>query len=181
MQPEISRSEKKRQAARVEELARELAELSANEQQALPADTELQQALKAARNLKAGARKRQIKFIAGLLRQRDHQPLATFLARRKGSRLQETAIFHELENLRQAIISEAISALEEARHLDLPLADDWESPTLDAAGQRFPSLDSATIRQAAGRYARNRKPTHAREIFRQLQSAHDRQQRSGQP
>lgn len=167
---EISRSEKKRQAARIEKLADELVALSANEIKALPAPPELCAALRAAHGMKGGALRRQVKFIAGELRGMDHAPLADFLAARKGSHLRQRESFHELENLRQGIISEVLQALDEARAQGEGLPGDWPSPTLTEAARVFPGLDPAAVRTAAQRYARTRKIIHSREIFRLLKA-----------
>ncbi len=175
MQIDISRSEKKRQAARVEKLAGELAELSSTEIAALPVDDFLKGEIRAVRKLSGGARKRQVKFIAKDLRDREeeYRQLSDFLADRKGSKLKENDEFHELENLRQAIISDAIAALEDARADDLPMPNDWPSPGLEQAQDLFPELDHKNLRTLAGRFARNRKIAHSREIFRQLKSARE--------
>ncbi|MFH7321485.1 ribosome biogenesis factor YjgA [Desulfurivibrio sp. D14AmB] len=175
MQIRISRSEKKRQANRVEELAHELAGLSPNEISNLPADDFLKKEILAARSMKGGARKRQTKHIAGELRRRDTSELTSYLATRKGSHLQEQADFHELEILRQAIITDVIACQEEARGLDLPLPQEWESPALEKALEQLPELSAAAVRNAAHRYARNRKIAHSREIFRLLKAAQARQ------
>ncbi len=159
----------------MEELAHELVELAAGEIALLPTDDLLKKELRAAHAMKGGARKRQTKYIAGELRRQDTTELSSFLAARKGSRLRENEEFHELENLRQAIISDVIAAQDEVRGLDLPLPNDWESPALEQAQQVFPGLDARAIRTAAHRYARSRKIAHSREIFRQLKTAHDRQ------
>lgn len=179
MQMDISRSEKKRQAARVEKLAAELTNLGSNEINALPIDPMLKGEIKAAGKLDGGARKRLVKYIAKELRERDeeYRQLADFLARRKGSKLKENEEFHELENLRQAIISDAIAAQEEARAADLPLTGDWPSPGLEEVRRLFPELDHQQLRTLAGRFARNRKVAHSREIFRQLKSAKELQAR----
>ena len=175
MQIRISRSEKKRQATRVEELAQELAGLSPGEISNLPADDFLKKEILAARNMKGGARKRQTKYIAGELRRRDTTDLISHLAARKGSHLQEQADFHELEILRQAIITDVIACQEEARSLDIPLPQEWESPALEKSMELLPELDAAAVRNAAHRYARNRKIAHSREIFRLLKTAQTRQ------
>lgn len=170
---EISRSEKKRQAARIEKLAGELAALSPNEIKALPAPDELRAALRAARAMKGGALRRQIKFLAGELREMDYAPLADFLAARKGSHLRQREDFHELETLRQGIISDVLQAIDEARSRDAAPPSEWPSPALDEAGRRFPALDRHAIRTAAERYARTRKIIHSREIFRQLKAGQE--------
>jgi ribosome-associated protein len=178
MQMDISRSEKKRQAVRVEKLAGELADLSPTEIRKLPVDDFLKQEILALLKLQAGARKRQIKFIAKELREHEqmYHDLSAYLAQRKGSRIREKDQFHELENLRQAIITDAISALEEARAQDLPLPADWPSPSLEQVALLFPALDLENIRVLASRFARTRKIAHSREIFRQLKSARERKE-----
>jgi len=178
MQMDISRSEKKRQAVRVEKLAGELAGLSPTEIKKLPIDDFLKQEILALLKLQTGARKRQIKFIAKELREHEqiYRDLSAYLAQRKGSRIREKDQFHELENLRQAIITDAISALEEARAQDLPLPADWPSPNLEQVALLLPALDLENIRVLAGRFARTRKIAHSREIFRQLKSAREQKE-----
>ncbi|MDZ7642582.1 MAG: DUF615 domain-containing protein [Desulfurivibrio sp.] len=177
MQIKISRSAKKRQAARIEELARELTELTSGEIAALPTDDALKAEIRATAPLKTGSRKRQIKFIAGELRRREETEvtaLTTFLADRKGSRLRQQERFHALENRRQAIINEALAAHRQAQEQEEAPPADWPSPSLEAALAALPDLDPAALRQAAGRYARSHKPVYQREVFRLLQSAQQR-------
>lgn len=177
MQMHISRSEKKRQAARVEKMAAELADLSPGEIKALPVSDFLRREILATAKLSAGSRKRQVKFIAKELRhnEADYRQLGDFLAQRKGSRLKENEEFHELEKLRQGIITDAVNAFEEARAMEIPMPDDWPSPALEEAQRRLPELDSQDIRTSAGRYARTRKVSHSREIFRHLKGLRGRQ------
>ncbi|ADH85650.1 ribosome biogenesis factor YjgA [Desulfurivibrio alkaliphilus] len=177
MKMDISKSEKKRQAARVEKMAGELAALSPGEIGNLPVDQELRREILAAGKLNAGARKRQVKFIAKELRnnEENYRQLADHLARQKGSKLKENEEFHQLEQLRQAIISEAIAAYEEARQEEIPMPDNWPSPALEHAAALFPELDPKEFRLAAARYARTRKTTHSREIFRALKGLQERQ------
>lgn len=161
----------------MKKLAEELVALSPGEIKTLPIDDFTKREILAAGPLSGGARVRQIKFIAKELRgcEDDHHKLGEFLARRKGSRIREEEKLHELESLRQAIITEAIVAMEEARALDLPLLNDWPSSGLERAQRAFPDLDSANIRVLAGRYARSRKVAYSREIFRQLKGLQDQQ------
>ncbi|MDF1614908.1 ribosome biogenesis factor YjgA [Desulfurivibrio dismutans] len=177
MQMDISRSEKKRQAARVEKMAGELAALSAGEIKNLPVAEPLRREILAAGKLNAGARKRQVKFIAKELRQNeeDYRQLGDFLARRKGSKLKDNEELHQVEQLRQGIITDAIAAFEEARQQEEPMPAHWPSPALDQARQLLPELDSQEIRGLAARYARSRKITHSREIFRHLKGLQERQ------
>ncbi len=174
---DISRSEKKRQAARVEKMAGELVDLSPGEIKSLPVPDFLRQEILATGKLNAGARKRQIKFIAKELRnsEDDYRQLGEFLARRKGSKLKENEEFHQVEQLRQGIITDAITAFEEARQQEEPMPAHWPSPALDQAQHLLPELDSQEVRGLAARYARSRKITHSREVFRYLKGLQERQ------
>lgn len=172
---ELSRSEKKRQAKQVEELAHELVALSATDIRRLPCEPFLQEEILAARTLKGGAYKRQVKYVARELRELDIAPLFDFLQQRRGSQLKEKQQFHALELLRESIITDVLRAAEAARAEDLPLADDWPSPALEQAASLFPNLDVTAVRTAAAGYARNRKATYSREIFRILKAAQERQ------
>ena len=172
---EISRSEKKRQAKQGEQLAFELVELPPAEIRRLPCDTILQQEILAARDLKGSAYKRQVKYVARELREQETGALLNFLAERRGSHLRENQEFHELELLREGIITDVLTAYDEARAAEEPLGDRWPSPALDRAMALFPELDESAIRLAASRYVKNRKTSYSREIFRALKIAQDHQ------
>ncbi len=103
----VSRTEKKRQAKEIETLSKELAELSPAELLKLPCDDFLREELKAVRKLKAGSRKRQIKYIAKELRQQPVDKFLDFLEERRGSRLKLTIEHKELERLKYDIIAAA--------------------------------------------------------------------------
>ena len=175
MEYSLSRTEKKRRARNLEQLGAELAELSPQEISKLPCDQFIRDEIMAVRDLKAGARKRQLKYLAKNLRQMDAEPLYDFLTERKGSALQQRKEFHELENLRDSIINDALAATGELPDPDEELEQQWPSPALEAAGKLFPDLDLAAVREAARRYTRNRNVVHSREIFRALKAAAERE------
>ncbi|MFA7383311.1 MAG: DUF615 domain-containing protein [Desulfurivibrionaceae bacterium] len=172
----VSRSEKKRQAKNIEEIAKELIGLSPALIKKLPADELLQAELLNSRDLKGGSLKRQTKFIAGMLRETGVDAVLAFLTERKGSHLKQIGEFHELERLREDIISEVIQAREEAQRNQEHLTESWQSETIAVACRRFPALDANTLQKSALRYAATRKPVHRREMFRQLHAAMERQQ-----
>lgn len=172
----VSRSEKKRLAKNIEDIARELVALSSAHIKKLPTDEFLKAELENSRDLKGGALKRQTKFIAGLLRESGTDAILAFLAERKGSHLKQTGEFHELERLREDIITEVLQAKEEAWHNHERLTESWQSETIAAACRRFPVLDLNGLKKSALRFAATRKPVHRREIFRQLHAALERQQ-----
>jgi ribosome-associated protein len=175
MEQHISRSEKKRQVKNIENLALELVELPKVTIQKLPCDDFLKKEIIAAKNLKAGSRKRQIKFITKNLRGADFAPLLDFLATEKGSRLQETQIFHELEYLRDQIVAETFEAQLEAEKKGARLDSSWNCKTVDAACAQFPNLDKGNLKDAAIKFTVTRKPVFKREIFRMLKAAREQQ------
>ena len=155
----------------VEQLARELVELSPAEIKKLDCAEDIKEDILEARKLKGGARKRLIKYITKVLRQENYEPLLDFLNERKGSRLKEKRDFHELEQLRDDIISDTIQAVREAQSFDETLAYDWVAPTVRIALEKLPGVDQDALMKSARRYSRTRKTTHSREIFRILKAA----------
>ncbi len=176
---QISRSEKKRRAKSFEQLTLELIQLRGAEISALPVDDFLKKEIKDAAGLKAGARKRQIKYISKQLRAMDSAPLLTFLTERKGSRLQQTQVFHRLEHWRDEIISAAIKALQDAQQEDRPTDEGWSTKLLDDLSEELPGLNRQAVSKAAIRYAVNRKPSHQREVFRLLKAAFESRKYTG--
>lgn len=171
----LSKSELKRRAERVEHLALELVKLPESVLRLLPCDQWLKDEIHRARELKSGAHKRQIKYLAKELRQIESEPLYLFLEAKSGSQLKQNLEHHEIEHLRDAILTDAIEAFEEIRYSGEALLQ-WKSPALEKAGQQFPRLDIISIRSAAAHYAHTRKPVYSREIFRQLKSAQEQLQ-----
>ncbi len=171
MDKTISRTEQKRRAKMIEQLARELVELSPAQLAKLPCDDFIREEIILAGPLKGGARKRQTKFVAKELRHSDPEPLLSFLEESKGSKLKKDREFHELERLRQDILSEAIEAFQKAQTGGIPVDSDWQSKVAATAKETYPGLDLATINQAARRYARIRKPSYGREVFKLLRAA----------
>lgn len=171
----LSKSEKKRLAKNIEHLAMELAALSPADIAKLPADDVFKQDISEVKNLKAGARKRKIKYIAKYLRSIDPEPFFTFLTEKKGSKLKEKREFQELERLRDDIVTTAIAAYQEADEVDEPPPSNWECPAVSQAVNLFPSLTEHEIRIAAMRYAVTRKTTYSKELFRMLKAAQEQQ------
>ena len=172
---ELSKSEKKRRAKGVENLATELVNLSATEITKLDCDDFLKKDIKDAQILKTGARKRQIKYITKQLRDLNIEPLLNFLQEKKGSKLKQNQSFHKLERWRDDIISEAIQEYRAAQHVEQPFDENWHSTTLEMITSELKNLDQKAIKIAALKYVKNRKPTFIREIFRVLKAAHEGQ------
>ena len=176
MEQSISRSEKKRLAKGIELLAQELVVLSEANIRRLPCDPAIQNELVRARTLKGGAQKRLIKYIAKELREISTDELLIFLEQKKGSKLKRNQKFHELERLRDAIITEAITDHRQIQQEGGKLDHHWESETIAQAETMLPDLDTVAIKKSALRYAVTRKPVHSREIFRVLKAARERLQ-----
>ena len=117
-----SRSDRKRADKPVQDLARQLAELPEAACQALPAPDDLKVEILSAIQVKAhGARNRQIKRLASLLRRReqDAEVLREALSGQAASHLNEVQAHKVLESLRERICDpdQAETAVEEAVHL----------------------------------------------------------------
>ena len=182
MEENISRSEKKRRAKGVEKLVLELFELSAKDLAALPCEATVKDEIVAGRGLRGGARKRQAKYLAKVLRQEAElaQELLTFLENRKGSKLKEVGEFHELERLRDAIINDAIVIHDEqieagrVRQYQHQQENSVVGGAIDEAVRTLPGLNPDELQKTALMYARTRKPLYNRELFRLLKSALER-------
>lgn len=158
-----SRSERRREARAVEEIALELVQLCAAEIPRLPCNEDLRREIMEAQGIKEhGARKRQIKYLAKQLRGLDCTDLISFLDQVKGLRLVEAREFQELERLRGWICGdETGGALEELAH-------------------EFPDLEIKELQALAERYRRTRQRRFSREILRHLRTALDQKKRQPQ-
>lgn len=172
----LSRSEKKRRAKNIEMLAVELAALSTTDINKLPCDDFLKEELRNVRSLKAGARKRQIKYITKQLRQQENEPLFAFLAQHKGSQLKETKNFHQLERFRDDLIDEALQVVKTAWHAKEIAPEQWDSPTSAAIKQQLADIDVIALQKSAINFARTHKKSHSREVFRILKASAEHQQ-----
>ncbi len=178
MEERISRSEQKRRFKQMESAARELSELGDLDLKRLPVGNQLKEEITLCRKTKAGARKRQVKYIAKLLQQEDIGEILRFLQEKKGSKLEENQYLHEAERLRDTIVDEALLAYDECRKYQEPWELDWQSPTIDHIVMRFPEIDENEIRRSAHQYARSRSKTHYRELFRIIKAAAEKQRLS---
>jgi ribosome-associated protein len=115
------RSAKKRAAQAVEATAQEVADLPEAERRKLPVPSELRAEIELAAATRGhGARKRQIKHLAGELRRREEEleALRAHLDGLHGAQLAERKAFHELEKLRDRLCDpeQFEAALAEAAH-----------------------------------------------------------------
>ena len=171
MEERISRSEQKRQFRQIEAVAGELSELSDPELKRLPGSAELKAEILLCRKTKAGAKKRQIKYIAKMLHNEKREDILCFLQEKKGSKLEENQFQHEVERLRDRIVDDALLAYETYRQNQDKWDLDWQSEAIAQALHRYPDLDERELRSAAHQYARNRGKTYYRELFRMVKAA----------
>ena len=184
MDSQLSKSERKRRAKGIEQLVYELASLSDRAITALPCDQEIQEEIRSAKNLKGGAKKRQLKYATKLLRNKPVEELYDFLALKKGSLLKKNREFHELEHFRNLLINETVKLYEDIMNNDgymkeqEPLDLLRESVTLDAIVDYLPDIDKALLKNTAIQYARTRNRKFSRELFRILKAAFEKIQYS---
>jgi len=177
MDSQLSRSEKKRRAKSIEQLVNELASLTDNEIISLPCEQEIQEEIRSAKNLKGGAKKRQLKYATKLLRDKPVEELYDFLAQKKGSILKKNREFHELENFRNLLINEAVQLYEDVMdnngyiNENEPLDLLKNSEAIDAIVAYFPKIDQVLLRNTAIQFARTRNRKFSRELFRILKAA----------
>ncbi|ODS64002.1 MAG: hypothetical protein ABS41_04095 [Arenimonas sp. SCN 70-307] len=152
-----SRSERRREALEVLELARRLVEQSEARLAQIPMDEDLRDLVLASRKITAQiARKRQIQFLAKHMRREDDEALGLIRAALDHDRAdhrREAQALHEVEHWRDRLIAEGDEALAEL---------------LSA----HPAADRQHLRQLARNAQQEKlknKPPHAyRELFREL-------------
>ena len=177
MDLQLSRSEKKRRAKSIEQLVNELASLNNSEITSLPCEQEIQEEIRSAKNLKGGAKKRQLKYATKLLRDKPVEELFDFLARKKGSLLKKNREFHELENFRNLLIDETVQLYEDVMdnngyiNENEPVDLLKNSEAIDTIVDNFPQIDQALLRSTAIQFARTRNRKFSRELFRILKAA----------
>ena len=179
---QLSKSEKKRRAKGIEQLVYELASLPDREILILPCDKEIQEEIRSTKNLKGGAKKRQLKYATKLLRDKSVDELYEFLAQKKGSLLKKNREFHDLEHLRNLLVDEAVQHYEDMMHNDGYINENEpsdlfrKSEALNVIVGHFPDIDQALLKNAAIQFARTRNRKFSRELFRILKAALEKKQ-----
>lgn len=166
----ISRSAQKRRFKDEEEVAAELALLTDKDLKLLPASQMVKDEIIRCRSVKGGARKRQVKYLAKVMREDPVEEILNFLADRKGSAVKENKMLREVERLRDVIINEAIERQQYCLQESLPWEPDWQGEEIDAALRRYP-VDEGELRGAVHQYVKSRIQTYYREVFRIIRAA----------
>ncbi len=172
---QLSKSELKRRHKQVEAAAREISALNDNELERLNLGGELIESVRLCRKLKGGALKRQIKYVAKLLKEQPVDEILNLLARQKGSKLQENKYHHQAERLRDAIINEALDYRDESLQAGVQMEMDWRSTALEEAISLYPELDEKELRRSAYQYVKRRNKVHSRELFRLIRAAAEKE------
>lgn len=171
MADRLSKSEIKRRFKRIEEAAHELADFSNKDIGKLPGSEFFHDEIRNTRGLKAGARKRQIKYLAKVMRDEPIEEILDHLAAAKGSKIKENQMFHEAERIRDAIINEAIVDKQECMTAGFVWEPDWESEEIELALEQLPQLVEETVRKSVYQYVKTRNSIHSKELFRVIHSA----------
>lgn len=175
MAERISKSAMKRKFKQEEEGAEELALLSDKDLRTFPGSEDVKEAIIACRGLKGGARKRQVKYLAKVMRLEEVDDILSYLAEKKGSRLKSNIIQKEAERLRDVIINEAIDDQQNCLQNGIVWEPDWSGEEIDTVVRRY-SLDEGDLRKSVYQYARTRIHGHYREVFRILKAAVEKEE-----
>jgi ribosome-associated protein len=150
----ISKSQRRRDALELKSLARDLIAMNASRLARVPLDESLRAAIDEARGIRShGARKRQLQFVAKLLRRSDPEPIILALEALEGDARQLTARQHRAEAWRDHLIESGDVAVGE-------LVQERHNADVQAIRQY--------IRQARTEASRDKPPAAARQLFRLL-------------
>lgn len=177
MVEKISRSEQKRLYKQVEQLAAELALLNDKDLKQFPGNDQVKREIIACRGLKGGSRKRQIKYLAKVLRQFPLDETYLYLETRKGSSLQENQRFYQAERWRDVIINEAMEKYDLCRKDRIEFEPDYPSDLIGQALAELSEIDEKDLRRCTFQYVRSRNKTYYRELFRIFKAAIEAQAR----
>jgi ribosome-associated protein len=171
----VSRSAQKRRFKDEEGAAEELALLTDRDLKLLPAGPEVKEEIVRCRSLKGGARKRQVKYLAKVMRDAGMEGILDFLTVRKGSQIKANSLQREAERLRDVIINEAIEEYQDTLRSGGHWEPDWQGEEIEAAVRRYP-LDQGDLRRTVHHFVKTRMPNSYRETFRILKAALEKEE-----
>ena len=148
----VSKSQLKRDSAALQDLAAELALLPKTQLYDLSLSEQIVEAICQATAMPLkGARKRQLKYIGGLLRKIDVEPILDKLAKQKNQSAHAVREHHQTERWRDRLIAEG-------------------NPTLTELVTQFPAANSQQLRQLIRKAKKeantNKPPKSSRAIYR---------------
>lgn len=149
-----SKSERKREMQALQEIGEAIIKLSDGEFATIPLEGELLTAITLARRLKSGeGLRRQMQYVGKLMRHADITAIAAALQDLQNGRALHNQRFHELEKLRDKLVTEGVSAM-------------------DAVLEPYPNADRQHLRQlivtAVKEREQEKPPAAARKLFRYL-------------
>jgi ribosome-associated protein len=161
-QPEISKSQRKRDLDELKALGWKLLEFSDDALRQLLLPDKLLEAIRTAKKISShGARKRQMQYIGKLMRDIDAAPVRAAVEAREHQQDVNTRAFHLIEELRDRLIAGGDSAIPEV------LA-------------QFPRTDRQhlrkLVRQARNEHETRQPPRAARQLFRYLRELQELQE-----
>ena len=156
-----SKSQRRREALEVKSMAARLIDLSPAHLANIPLGEAVGNAVREAQRIRSNvARKRQLQFVAKLLRRADLEPIAAALHDLDQSARQATARQHRAEAWRDRLLADGDPALGELMRL-----------RQDGDAQAMRQL----MRKARQEEARGRPPAAARKLFRRLREMDERE------
>jgi ribosome-associated protein len=173
MTVEMSRSEQKRRMKQLEKLVAELSSLPPSLINQLPCSDEIRSRIREASTMKGGVRNRHVKYITKRLKTEPVEEFYSFLSEKKGKAMQVKKEFHEIEYLREELLSEAIEQHRVARHDHEELEEDWPSMVAEKICSEYPGVDKTLLTRLGWMYARTRNSRHSREVFRIIRAAQE--------
>ncbi len=154
----VSKTEMKEDMEALQKLGEELVGLKPSVLEKFPLPEDLAEAIKDAQRFKNEAKRRQLQYIGKLMRQIEPEPIQAALDKVRNKHAQASAELHKLEALRDRLVEEGDSAIEEVL-------------------EKFPSADRQRLRQLvrqANKEKKQSKPPKAyREIFQTLKELND--------
>lgn len=151
---EVSKSQRKREANELLELAKNLISMPESRLKGLPLDTELREEVDFARSIRAhGARKRQLMTVGKMLRRRDNEVLLDAVNNVDQKNRQMSARFHHIEAWRDRLIEGSDQVLSELLE---------QSPAINVQTLR------QLIRNAQKELKLGKPPAAARKLFKLL-------------
>jgi ribosome-associated protein len=149
-----SKSQRKREARALFDLGRSLVGLDSTTLQRLPLEARLREAVDQARGIRAHvAHKRQLQYIARLLRSIDAEPIHAAIEALRSEARRQAATHHRIEAWRDRLLAEGDAALPEL----LAVCGHGEAQTL-----------RQLVRNARREAELDKPPTAARKLFRLL-------------
>lgn len=154
----VSKTEMKHDMDALQKLGEELVDIKPQALEKFPLPDDLREAIADAQRFKNEARRRQLQYIGKLMRNIDPEPIQAALDKYRNKHSQSTAQLHKLEQLRDRLIAEGDSVINEIV-------------------EQYPAADRQKLRQLylqANREKKANKPPKAfREIFQLLKQLND--------